>query len=68
MLHTLAIEKAQWKPLVGSMVTAGLNRVVTTDSQEKRTAGMLRSYNVTSCGDLVVGKTFLIKKEKKVWK
>lgn len=66
MLDALAIEKVRWKPLVGSMLTAESNHTVTTDSQEKHTAEMLRSYNVTFCGDLVFGRMFFFKTEKKV--
>lgn len=65
MRDDLAIEKVRWKPVVGSMLTAGSNRTVTTDSQGKRTAEMLRSYNVTFCGDLVFGRMFFKTEKKK---
>lgn len=50
---------------MGSMLTAGSNHMVTTDSQEKRTAGMFRSYNVTFCGDLGFGRMFFLKTKNK---
>lgn len=66
MLDALAIEKVWWNPLVGSVLTAGSNCTVTADSQEKRTAEMPGSYNVTFCGDLVFGRMFFFKTEKKI--
>lgn len=38
---------------MGSVLTTGLDGMVTTDSQEKLTAEMLSSYNVTFYGSLV---------------
>lgn len=49
---------------MGSMLTAGLDSMVTTDSQEKLTAEMLRSYNVTFCGSLVFCRMYFLKTEK----
>lgn len=49
---------------MGSVLTAGLDSVVTTDSQEKLTAEMLRSYNVTFCGSLVSCRMYFLKTEK----
>jgi len=67
MPGALALEKVQWKLLVCSMLTAGSNCKVTTDSQEKHAAKILRSYNVIFCGDLVFGRMFF-KTRKKILK
>lgn len=68
MPDALAVEKVEWKPLVGSVLTTGLDSMVTTDSQEKRPAEMLRSYRVTFCGSLVFCRMFFFKTEKKTLK
>lgn len=64
MPGALAVEKVQWKPLVGSVLTTELDGMVTTDSQDKLTAEMLRSYNVMFCGSSVFCRMYFFKTEK----
>lgn len=65
MPDALSVEKVEWKPLVGSVLTTGLDSMVTTDSQEKRPAEMLRSYHVTFCGSLGFLQDVLLLNRKK---
>lgn len=51
---------------MGSVLTTGLDGMVTTDSQEKHTAEMLRSYHVTFCGSLVFFAGCTSLKQKKI--
>lgn len=51
---------------MGSVLTTGLDGMVTTDSQEKLTAEMLSSYNVTFGGSLVFFAGCTSLKQKKI--